>query len=100
MAAVYILDANIQLVPVSFAKITSPTSPSLRKVIIAGFVGGYLRKTRRQRQEELALRATISQRQKLREKRQLRQKKMLGEHAPHRDVVESTVGVPTSAVLA
>jgi len=44
--------------------------------------------------------AIVIQRLELREKRQWRQKKILEEHAPHRDVVASTLGVGASAVLA
>jgi hypothetical protein len=44
--------------------------------------------------------AMVNQRLEMREKRQRRQKKIHEEHAPHRDVVASTLGVGASAVLA
>ena len=46
------------------------------------------------------MRAIVSQRLKLRAKRQRRKRKRLEEHAPHRAVMASTLGVAASAILA
>jgi phosphoribosyl-dephospho-CoA transferase len=43
--------------------------------------------------------ATASHMLELREKRQRRQRKILEEHAPHRAVDASAIGVPTSAAI-
>ena len=46
------------------------------------------------------MRATKSQRQKRHAKRQRRKRKILEEHAPHRAVGASEIGVATSAIKA